>query len=118
MKTFRSRAALAMLTVASVLGGFVGYRVIQNVQFAQAEQRVEATREQLSHVEDLSTVFRDVGKTVEPSVVNIMVTKKVKGGRQLHLNDDMLRRFFDRQQRNNGNDNNGDEQNSPEDMVP
>jgi serine protease Do len=41
----------------------------------------------------MSTVFRQVGKVVEPSVVNINVTKKIKG---MHFGgaDDMLRRMF------------------------
>jgi serine protease Do len=120
MKSFKSRLAVVVMTAGSVAGGFLGYRFVQNTEFARAEQRVEATREQLSHVEDLSTVFRDVGKAVEPSVVNIQVTKKVKGaGRSFHFNDDMLRRFFVRQHRNNNNDNNdGDQQDNPEDLMP
>ena len=58
----------------------LGTKLVGDVQFARAEQKVEATREQLSTVNDLSTVFREVGKAVEPSVVNINVRKVVKGG--------------------------------------
>jgi serine protease Do len=95
MKPFRSRLAVAMITAASIGGGYFGYNLFQNVQFARAEQKVEATREQLSQVENLSTVFRNVGKVVEPSVVNINVRKKVKGASaRSAVPDDMLRRFF------------------------
>ena len=76
----------------------------------------KSTREQLSTVEDLSTVFRHVGKVVEPSVVNIQVHKTVKESRSRMMPDsDQLRRFF----REHGfdapnfdlpNDNNGSEQ--------
>jgi len=107
--------AVAILTAASVAGGFLGYQFVENAQFARAEPRVEASREQLSHVEDLSTVFRDVGKAVEPSVVRIDVTKKVKGANlhQFHFNPEVLRRhFFDHQNDNN----NGDDQNNNDDF--
>ena len=72
------RKRLAGLTLAAVTAGagILGYNVVQNVQFARAEQQVQATREQLNNVQDLANVFHQVGKVIEPSVVNIQVRKK------------------------------------------
>lgn len=55
-----------------------------------------ASPEQVAKVEDLASVFRHVGKTIEPSVVKIEVKKKVPGANAggLPFDDDMLRRFF------------------------
>src|SRR4051812_46772618 len=80
---------------ASVAAWVVGSTLVKDVQFARAEKEVQSTREQLASAQDLSTVFRNVGKVVEPSVVNIVVHKSVKTGpRALPFDDDMLRRFF------------------------
>jgi serine protease Do len=68
--------------------------LVKDVQFARAEQKVENTREQLAQVEDLATVFRNVGKVVEPSVVNITVTKSARANARLPFDEDLLRRFF------------------------
>jgi S1-C subfamily serine protease len=75
----RLRKSLALLTLAggSAAAGVLGIDLFQNVQFAQAQQRVDVTRQQLATVQGLSDVFREVGKAVEPSVVNIQVTKTV-----------------------------------------
>jgi serine protease Do len=88
---------LAVLALAAVsMGvGFGGVTLVQNVQFARAEQRVDATREQLSSVDNLASVFNSVSKVLEPSVVNINVRKTVKGGGMSALPPN-LRRFFDR----------------------
>lgn len=96
MRALRKQVGVLVIAAASVAGGFFGYSAIENVQFAHAEEQVKATRQQLGTVEDLATVFRQVGKVVEPSVVNINVTKKIHGvgGRMRGLNDDMLRRMF------------------------
>jgi serine protease Do len=95
MKPWRKSLAAVTLAGASVAAGFFGFNFVQNAQFARAEEKVEATREQLSKVEDLATVFRHVGKVVSPSVVNIQVHKSIKGvHRGLPFDDDMLRRFF------------------------
>src|SRR5687767_9805354 len=75
MKRLR-KAAAAVLVAGGTMGAwFYGSSLVKDVQFAAAEERVEATREQLAKVEDLSSVFRTVGKAVEPSVVNIRVRK-------------------------------------------
>jgi len=96
MRGLRKQLGVLAIAAGSVAGGFFGYNVIENVQFARAEDQVKATRQQLGTVEDMATVFRQVGKVVEPSVVNINVTKKVPGmgGRMPMFDEDMLRRMF------------------------
>jgi serine protease Do len=98
MKGFRSTAAALAVAGTAVGTGFFGFNFVQNTQWARAEQQVQATREQLTKADDLASVFRYVGKVVEPSVVNISVTKKAgpaargnRGGREI---PDQLRRFF------------------------
>ena len=92
MKPWRKSLAVLSLSGASVAAAVVGVDLYEDVQFARAEQQVQATREELSTVQDMASVFREVGRVVEPSVVNIRVTKTVSqtqmpGGR-------MFRRFF------------------------
>jgi serine protease Do len=70
-------------------GFFGGAALLERVQFAQAETQVEASRQQLKTVEDLSSVFREVDKVMEPSVVKIDVTKTVAAPA-----GNPLRRFF------------------------
>ncbi len=94
MKPIRKTVGVLVIAAAATASGFIGFNVFQDAKFAWAEQKVEATREQLAHVEDLATVFRHVGKVVEPSVVNINVKKTIHGARQLPFDDNMLRRFF------------------------
>jgi serine protease Do len=94
MNRFRSRFAVAVLSSAAVAAGFFGgATLLDRVQFARAESQVEITRQQLAHVEDLSSVFREVNKVVEPSVVKIEVTKTVKADRP-DIDENLLRRFF------------------------
>jgi len=76
MKWRKSVAALA-LAGASAAAGVMGVSAFQNVEFAQARQVVQTAREDLSHVPDLSDVFRSVATAVEPSVVKISVEKTV-----------------------------------------
>jgi serine protease Do len=94
---------MAVLLVALVATGtgFFGFNVVQRAQFAQAADQVEATRQQLAKADDLASVFRYVGKVVEPSVVNIQVTKTSKaslggGGRfrRLPMDPEQLRKFL------------------------
>ncbi|MCC6423101.1 MAG: PDZ domain-containing protein [Phycisphaerales bacterium] len=95
MKPWRKSLTTLALSAAIAGGGYLGVEMFRDVQFAHAEQKVEATREQLSKIEDLATVFKMVGKAVEPSVVNIDVKKTVHGNRpRLPFNDDQLRRWF------------------------
>jgi len=96
MKPVRKSLAVIVLGGSSVAAFAFGTTVLQNARFARAEQQVETSRDQLARAEDLSSVFRNVGKVVEPSVVNLTVRKAggVTGNRQLPFDDDMLRRFF------------------------
>jgi serine protease Do len=94
MKPWRSRFAVAILSGSAIAGGFFGGNsLLERWQFARAEQQVEASREQLAHVEDLATVFRHIAKAVEPSVVKIEVKKTIKNPHG-NMDPDLLRRFF------------------------
>src|SRR3954452_2197879 len=77
--SFRSTLAALAVAGTAIGTGFFGFNYVQNSQFAYAQQQVEATRDQLKKADDLASVFRYVGKAVEPSVVNIAVTKKAPG---------------------------------------
>ena len=95
MNRIRKSLAVAVLGGGAAVGSFFGTTVVQNVRFANAAEQVQATREQLSHVEGLSSVFREVGKVVEPSVVKIDVRKSIGGAnRQLPFDEEALRRLF------------------------
>src|SRR5688572_31878212 len=95
MNRFRKTLTGAVVFGAAAAAGFMGSGFVKDVQFANAQQKVEATREQLTHVEGVSPGFREVGKVVEPSVVNIRVTKGSSAlSRRLPFDDEMLRRFF------------------------
>ena len=100
MRPFRSTLGALAVAGAAVGTGFFGFNFVQNAQFARAAEQVNLSREALTKADDLSSVFRYVGKAVAPSVVNINVTKKVtntRGGnrlRNLPFDKDQLRRFF------------------------
>src|SRR5271156_5875526 len=92
MKLMRSGLGVAVLSMSAVAAGYFGGRpLLEKMEFSRAEADVQATRQELSTVEDLSTVFRHVGKVVEPSVVEIQVVKTIK---ESHPGDDQLRKFF------------------------
>jgi serine protease Do len=93
----KARKSLAALLVGggSMVALVTGATTLQNVKFAHAADEVQATREQLAQVNTLSSVFREVGKVVEPSVVKLDVKKtQGAGNRQLPFDQDALRRFF------------------------
>jgi serine protease Do len=96
MKKLNRTLAVFALVGASVAAWEGGTALIENVEFARAEQKVDSTREQLQNVEDLSTVFRNVAKVIGPSVVQIQMRKTIKEVRQgpSGPGDDFLRRFF------------------------
>src|SRR5450432_4137988 len=101
------------LTAAWIVGG----TFFKDVQFARAEQKVEASRQQISNVQDMATVFKAIGKAVEPSVVSIDVKKTIHNPHR-SMDEDRLRRFFFRgnpggdDNNNNGDDNNQNNQNN------
>jgi serine protease Do len=72
--------SLGVVTVSgAILGAAVmGVNLFRDSQFAMAEQNVQATRQQLSAVEDYSDVYRDVHHVMEPSVVEIQVSKTIQ----------------------------------------
>jgi serine protease Do len=91
----RVRKALAGLTVGAAVAGawIVGGTFVRDAQFARAQEQVEATRQQIANVQDMSAVFKAVGKAVEPSVVKIEVTKTSRAGRMRQI-PEQLRPFF------------------------
>jgi serine protease Do len=110
MNPVRKSLAVALLAGGSLVGGFAGSMLVRdggaNVARAQdaardaaqpqqgnVAERPTVSEQDLAHVETLATVFRKVGKTIEPSVVNINVIKTVTASRPPAY-DDMLRRFF------------------------
>jgi len=112
MTKLRRTLGVIALAGASALAWEGGNALVDNVRFARAEQRVESTHEQLQSVQELSTVFRNVGKVIEPSVVQIEVHKTIKGARRQFMpDDDFLRRFF----RDHGVPGGGDDQVQPND---
>ncbi len=95
MNKIKKSAALITLTAASAVAWMGGSMLVKDVQFARAAGAVESTRQELQSVQDLSTVFRNVGKVVEPSVVQIQVRKVAKGMTGGVAPDNgMLRKFF------------------------
>lgn len=89
------RKPLTVLILAAAAGaGYAGFDLVENAQFARAEQRVEATREQLSSVNDQAAVFKSVNKVLEPSVVSIEVTKTVRNAGPINI-PEQLRPFID-----------------------
>jgi serine protease Do len=94
MKLMQSGLGVAVLSLSALAAGYYGGRpLLEHVEFARAEANVQSTRQELSTVEDLSTVFRHVGEVVGPSVVNIRVHKTVKESRS-NSGEDQIRRFF------------------------
>ena len=98
MATFKKAAAALALAAAAGLAFEGGKSLVENVQFARAQDAVQSTREQLQTTGDLSTVFRNVGKAMGPSVVQLKVSKAVvrnaRGGNSGQPNDQFLRKFF------------------------
>jgi serine protease Do len=123
MKKINKAVAVIAMAGASVLAWEGGSALVQNVQFARAEQNVASSREQLEKVQDLSTVFKNVGEVMSPSVVEIDITKTVRGVGQRFFGpgggNDPFRRFFQNPNQNDGSggdqgdDNNGDAQQDP-----
>jgi serine protease Do len=122
MSTWRQSTAVLVLSAGAATAGFFGGNALfQRLEFARAEQSVDDSRHQLATADDLSTVFRHVGKVLEPSVVSIQVTKSVPAAQ---MPEDPLRRFFHNQapdgggDDNNGNGNGDDQGNGDQDQGP
>src|SRR6185436_19565280 len=95
MTRWKRLTSVLVLAGVGSAGWMFGSGLVRDAQYVRAAAEVQASREQLAKAEDLATVFREVGKAVEPSVVNIEVKKTVKGvHRSLPFDDDMLRKFF------------------------
>src|SRR5947207_3099606 len=95
MTVVRKGFTALLISGVSIGAWVLGGGLVQDVKFARAQDQVQASREQLKHVEDFATVYKTVGKAVEPSVVSIEVHKTVKNARRgSRFDDDMLRRFF------------------------
>lgn len=94
MNPWRRFLAVTAISGAAAASWIVGSNLVQNVQYARAAEEVEATRKQLAQVEDMATVFRQVGKVVEPAVVSIEVRKTVRNPSRQRLQEDLFRRFF------------------------
>src|SRR2546421_10541607 len=97
MKSLRHTLSALAVAGMAVGTGFFGFNYVQNTQFAHAAEQVQLSRDQLAKADDLSSIFRYVGKAVEPSVVNITVTKTqavARNQRSIPLNRDQLRKFF------------------------
>ena len=77
MNKFTRKLASFAVAGASLGLGYFGYNRLLDSRFAYAEEQREQTRQSVAKLEDLSSVFKAVGKIVEPSVVSINVHKKV-----------------------------------------
>jgi serine protease Do len=93
MKAMTKGLVFCALAIGSGISILVGSNLVQNVQFTRAMQEVDEARSALSRVEDLAAVFRNVGKVIEPSVVNIQVTRPA-GRARSPQEDELFRRFF------------------------
>jgi serine protease Do len=72
------RKSLALAAAAAIGGGaFFGAGLFRDAEFALASQRVDSARQQLSSIDEQSSAFRNIHEAVEPSVVNIRVTKTI-----------------------------------------
>ncbi len=98
MKPIKRVLSMAVIGAVGALTFTVGSSLVKDVSFARAEQQVEMAKEQLQTLDDLSSAFKKVNKALEQSVVHLRVEKKARaaGARGPELDDEMLRRFFDR----------------------
>ena len=106
MKPLNKSLAVVLLGGGTV-GAFLGAG-LTHTPWVLGEQHSEAASKQMA--EDMSSVFRNIGRQVEQSVVEIQVRKTVKAPKGIPLPDDMLRRFFPNEpgtpEQPNNNDNN------------
>src|SRR5688572_4892332 len=92
MKSWRRTLAVAAISGGSILAWSLGGTFLRTAEYAQAAEDVEAARQQLAGAQQLSAVYKTVGKVVEPSVVKIEVHKS-SASRRSQL-EDLLRQFY------------------------
>lgn len=97
MSVERFRRTIAALALAGVLaaGVWTGAALVR-ARTANAAQDAQDARAALARLEDLSAIFKQVGRAVEPSVVSIEVTRVVQARSGGNPMEEQLRRFFDR----------------------
>lgn len=86
-------AAISGLTVAGSLCIPTFLHADDTPSQGKVQAPVQPSAQELQSLEGLASVFRKVGHSIEPSVVNIHVIKSAKASRPPGF-DDMLRRFF------------------------
>ncbi|CAA9414014.1 MAG: HtrA protease/chaperone protein [uncultured Phycisphaerae bacterium] len=97
MSRFKKPAAYLGIAAVSAAGALMGNGLLKDAQLARARDAVEAARSQLASADagEMSAVFRNVGRVMGPSVVNISVKKGAKTGRRaLPFDDETFRKFF------------------------
>jgi len=99
MNSWRKSLQVFTLAAISAAGGVVGFNALQSPSTAHAadqQQQVQTTPQQLATIQDLSSVFKQVGKVMDPSVVNIRATKTVSNASMqgLPFDNPDIQRFF------------------------
>ncbi len=106
----KSKILLAAAAAGVMLGGvWVGREIRGTVTYAATVREVSAARADLTAIahddakpgEQISNVFKLVGKAVEPSIVNIQAKKSVTGVRAA-TGQDMFKKFFGQQPESDG----------------
>ena len=98
MNRIRKAAAIVALGATGTAAVYVGNGLVQDVKFAHAEEQVHASRQELQKAEDLASVYKAVGKAVDPSVVKIVVSKTVRGVAARRPDEDFFKHFFQNQE--------------------
>jgi serine protease Do len=100
MNPFRKSIAVAAISAAAFAGMFgVDAAFVRDARAedgpsqGKVQAPVQVSPQEQQQLEGLASIFRKVGHSIEPSVVNIRVTKSGKAARPPGF-DDMLRRFF------------------------
>jgi serine protease Do len=74
----RKPLSVAVASAAVIATAVAGVEIFHDVQFARADEHVAAVRRDLATVQEGSAIFREIHEAVEPSVVNIQVTKTIE----------------------------------------